>query len=278
MKKVKSLILLMVTAIGFISCNNNMTTKLSADDTKVVSERFSNIGKAHNEMLKDFYFGNHYSRNVNSSYRDLSVEDYFGVIDKQYIIINYGKNIARSADDNYQTASSILQEEISVSELSCKYISQIENILMTPGASLEETQDSISAIEVNALKDNEEDSIYEFLSYAETAKASLEFWNDNIDVLEENFEKDSSRGAIKNLWNKYKHKLGMMAASDAAGAAAGAIEGAIIGSQIPGVGTAVGAAIGATVAGAASSAEGFKRDCLCIIVPITDIKKKVENH
>lgn len=279
MKKIKLIVLMLVTTIGIISCNNDLEKDTKLEKTVVVSERFSDIGRAHNEMLNDFYYGDNSSRNASKSYRDLSIEEYFGVIDKKYVVKDIGVQNARTADEGTQTASDILLEELSVSEISCSYISQVEEILETSFESMEETKKAITEIEAEALVKNSEDDIFEFLSYAETAKASLEFWNENLEILEENREKgEASRGIIKNLWNKYKHKLGMMAASDAAGAAAGAAVGAIYGSQIPAVGTALGATIGATVAGAASSAEGFKKDCVCIIIPLTDIQKKIENQ
>ena len=86
------------------------------------------------------------------------------------------------------------------------------------------------------------------------------------------------RGIISDIWNKYKHRLGMMAASDAAGAAVGALIGAGFGTQILGApyGTEIGAVIGATVVGSASSAEGFKTDAICIVVSLDSIRKKIE--
>ena len=176
-------------------------------------------------------------------------------------------------------ATDILLKENYINDISCQYIEEIEGILSNPADSLKETQNLISTIEKKALDENDEAVIIEFLSYAETAKSSLEFWNDNIEVLDENQMYElNSRGlisSIKDLWNKNKHRLGMMAASDAAGAAAGAATGAAIGSTIPGVGSILGASIGATVAGAASSSDGYKNDCVCITIPLTKIKVEI---
>lgn len=107
----------------------------------------------------------------------------------------------------------------------------------------------------------------------------MDFWNENIEILENNEELNNvDRGIISDIWNKYKHRLGMMAASDAAGAAVGALIGAGFGTQILGApyGTEIGAVIGATVVGAASSAEGFKTDAICIVVSLDSIRKKIE--
>ena len=108
----------------------------------------------------------------------------------------------------------------------------------------------------------------EFISYAETAKASLAFWSENIEMLEAGVDKNSKKGRwiFRRLWNKYKHKIAMMAASDAAGSAAGAGAGYAIGGPH-------GAAIGAAVAGAVSSLQGFRNDSVCVAVPIDKIKK-----
>ena len=72
----------------------------------------------------------------------------------------------------------------------------------------------------------------------------MDFWNENIEILENNEELNNvDRGIISDIWNKYKHRLGMMAASDAAGAAVGALIGAGFGTQILGApyGTEIGA-------------------------------------
>ena len=108
----------------------------------------------------------------------------------------------------------------------------------------------------------------EFISYAETAKASLAFWSENIEMLEAGVDKNSKKGRwiFRRLWNKYKHKIAMMAASDAASSAAGAGAGYAIGGPH-------GAVIGAALAGAVSSLQGFRNDSVCVVVPIDKIKE-----
>ena len=64
----------------------------------------------------------------------------------------------------------------------------------------------------------------------------------------------------------------MMAASDAAGAAAGAAIGfaATKSSYV--------AAVCAVVAGAVSSEEGFRQDCVCIIIPLEKIQAEINKR
>ncbi len=64
----------------------------------------------------------------------------------------------------------------------------------------------------------------------------------------------------------------MMAASDAAGAAAGAAIGfAATKSSYVAAGCAV-------VAGAVSSEEGFRQDCVCIIIPLEKIQAEINKR
>lgn len=287
MKKEKLFFFCLVVAMTLLSCTNELdnfvSKKKEAEIGKELSEilpkQYADIGINHNDILYDFYFNNADRQILNTpiSYKELSVEDYFGKFDKKYYFKDILSEYSRNVQDNVSVTESLAENEL-ITKKGAEYISKIENILDEPLDSLEETQDAISKIEIEVLVDSENENLYDFFSYAETAKASLEFWNENIEILDSSEElNNNDRGIFKNLWNKYKHRLGMMAASDAAGAAAGAILGAALGAEILGPqGAAIGAIIGATAVGVPSSAEGFKKDAVCIVFSLDSLRKKIE--
>lgn len=275
MKKIKFLFFLPAVLCLF-SCSNNAKEVSGENDIlesklySIIPEEYCNIGKSHNKILNDFYFGNT-QRSASSTeinYKDLSVEDYCGKIDTVYYIRSIPQEIARSAASTDISAAQFMEDKKLISAESSKYIALTESIIEKPSNSLEETQAAISKIELNALNEKSGSELCEFISYAETAKASLAFWSENIEMLEAGVDKNSKKGRwiFRRLWNKYKHKIAMMAASDAAGSAAGAGAGYAIGGPH-------GAAIGAAVAGAVSSLQGFRSDSVCVAVPIDKIKK-----
>ncbi len=290
MKKINFGIALSLIGIAMImgSCKNNLVgtsensvskeTEIEKHLSKLLPEQYSQIGTNHNQILSDFYFGSSNSRSATTNYKQLSVEDYFGEFDKIYYFdINDNEKNSRNVTNEYFSTDSLLENELISSE-SAEYISEIENLLNNPLDSLEETQDAISKIEIQVLEDKK-DNLYDFFSYAETAKSSLEFWTQNIETLENSNENINSRGVIKNLWNQYKHRIGMMALSDASGAGTGACIGAYLGIQILGTdGAVIGATVGGTVVGAASSAKAFKEDKFCVVVSIKDITDKIKEH
>ena len=258
------------------SCSNNAKDVSGENDIlesklySIIPEEYCNIGKSHNKILNDFYFSNT-QRSASSTeinYKDLSVEDYCGKIDTVYYIRSIPQEIARNAASTDISAAQFMEDKKLISAESSKYIALTESIIEKPSNSLEETQAAISKIELNALNEKSGSELCEFISYAETAKASLAFWSENIEMLEAGVDKNSKKGRwiFRRLWNKYKHKIAMMAASDAAGSAAGAGAGYAIGGPH-------GAAIGAAVAGAVSSLQGFRNDSVCVVVPIDKIKK-----
>ena len=276
MKKIKFLFLLPAAVLCLFSCSNNAKDVSGENDIlesklySIIPEEYCNIGKSHNKILNDFYFGNT-QRSASSTeinYKDLSVEDYCGKIDTVYYIRSIPQEIARNAASTDISAAQFMEDKKLISAESSKYIALTESIIEKPSNSLEETQAAISKIELNALNQKSGSELCEFISYAETAKASLAFWSENIEMLEAGVDKNSKKGRwiFRKLWNKYKHKIAMMAASDAAGSAAGAGAGYAIGGPH-------GAAIGAAVAGAVSSLQGFRNDSVCVVVPIDKIKK-----
>ena len=275
MKKIKFLFFLPAVLCLF-SCSNNAKEVSGENDIlesklySIIPEEYCNIGKSHNKILNDFYFGNT-QRSASSTeinYKDLSVEDYCSKIDTVYYIRSIPQEIARSAASTDISAAQFMEDKKLISAESSKYIALTESIIEKPSNSLEETQAAISKIELNALNEKSGSELCEFISYAETAKASLAFWSENIEMLEADADKNSknSRWIFRRLWNKYKHKIAMMAASDAAGSAAGAGAGYALGGPH-------GAAVGAAVAGAVSSMQGFRSDSVCVAVPIDKIKK-----
>lgn len=276
MKKIKFLFLLPAAVLCLFSCSNNAKDVSGENDIlesklySIIPEEYCNIGKSHNKILNDFYFGNT-QRSASSTeinYKDLSVEDYCGKIDTVYYIRSIPQEIARNAASTDISAAQFMEDKKLISAESSKYIALTESVIEKPSNSLEETQAAISKIELNALNEKSGSELCEFISYAETAKASLAFWSENIEMLEAGVDKNSKKGRwiFRRLWNKYKHKIAMMAASDAAGSAAGAGAGYAIGGPH-------GAAIGAAVAGAVSSLQGFRNDSVCVVVPIDKIKK-----
>lgn len=280
MKKMLFLILVSTVLFGCSSnvennnCNRSENTEQKLNS--VLPDYYTKIGSEHNEILSDFYFGdisrNAYDTGIN--YKNLPTENYFGKNLERYEFITFSelssRSITNTNSDN--TVTQMMLKEDLISKEAGEYIEQVENILFNLPNSIEETKEVISTIEIDCLSTSNENILPEFISYAETAKSSLEFWTENIELLEGIEDNTSTRWIFKDLWNKYKHKLGMMAASDAAGAAAGAAIG-FVATQSPYV-----AAACAVVAGAVSSEEGFRQDCVCVIIPLEKIQKEIDKH
>lgn len=282
MKKLKFFSCLLFAIITFANCKNGNNFEVGTRDeteaqlASLLPEQYADIGKEHNRILSDFYFGKKNNRSSIADYKAISIEDYFGEFNETY----YFKDIKYTNSRNISNAENItdsLVENKLITEENSIFISEVEKILDQPFNSLEETQNAISKIEIDVLSSNSNKDLYEFISYAETAKSSLEFWTENIDELEQS--KVSNYRSIFNFWKKYKHKIGMMAASDAAGAATGAGIGALLGAEILGpTGSAIGAAIGAAVVGTASSAKGFQEDKVCVVISYDELKKKIQKR
>lgn len=248
------------------------------EEAKQVISQYSGLGAQHNEMLYDFYFDNDSLRSVaaptSQQYKSLSISDYFGQLDKVCYFDSMDSS-QRNAVGTGMTAQMVEQDLISPG--AAGYIARVESILINPLDSLEATQNAITAVEAQAIPQLSGTDLDQFMSYAETAKASLDFWADNYATLSGETDEDSARffSWIRKKWDEYKHKLAMMAASDAAGAAAGAVVGASIGAGAGGIGAVAGAAIGAAAASVASSAQGFQTGKLCVVIPLEKIKQKM---
>ena len=281
MNKGKKIFFCLVAATTFLSCKNEVNDPVSKEIefknekelSLILPEKYEEIGINHNDMLNDFYFNNANRQILNAkvSYKDFSIEEYFGRIDKKYYFKDMIYDFSRNASNDVSVTETLVRNEL-LTEEGAEYISKIESILDEPLNSLEETKNAISEIEIEVLDNPENESLYDFFSYAETAKSSLEFWAENIELLEGTANDNTGRWIFKDLWNKYKHRLGMMAASDAAGAAAGAAIGfAATKSSYVTAGCAV-------VAGAVSSEEGFRQDCVCIIIPLEKIQAEINKR
>ncbi len=278
MKRLCYLMLLAMAVVFSMGCENDLScckgkssVKLSEKEKDVIAQ-FSVIGEQHNQILTDYYELNS-GRFVEAvSLHENKFNEYFEVDGETIFITIEEKDSAFRSSSNEVSLVEELDKQGFIYSSAEDYILRVENILEEPSDSLESTQIKILQIEQEAINNLAGDALVQFMSYAETAKYSLSFWYDSYETLEG--EKASAR-FITSLWKKYKKKVAMAAASDAAGAAAGALAGATIGSAIPGVGSATGAVVGAAVAGAASSAEGFKKGKLCVVVPLTKIKKKL---
>ncbi len=269
MKKVSFCIgavaLLVAIAVG---CNNVARGATGApvysEAVQKVIQQYHGIGEEHNKLLSDFYFGNDSLRSVavpnSGDYKSLSIEEYFGEIDNVY----YFGSMDSSRRNAVETSMTVqMVERDLISSGAAQYIAQIESILNAPLDSLEATQEAITAVEAQAIPQLSGGDLDQFMSYAETAKASLGFWTDNYTILSGENDEESARffSWIRRAWNKHKHKLAMMAASDAAGAAAGAAVGIVISG-----GNTAAALKAAVKSSAASSAAGFRAGKLCVVI------------
>lgn len=277
----KTILLTLVSVMMFSCANDVKENNFSETERKLYSilpDSYAEIGNKHNEMLSDFYFGeeNRLARSSGTDYKNLSIEAYFGDVSVSYNFKPFSVLKTRNAVEEGNSVAREMVDLDLISEEAGEYIAHVEAVLDNLPDSLEEAKDAISVIELDYLDSSDGNIMPEFISYAETAKASLEFWSENLELLEGASDDVIGRWSLKSLWNKYKHKLKMMAASDAAGAAAGAAFGAALGASVAGIGAAYGAAIGASIAGTVSSAQGFQSDCVCVVIPVTKIQQKMQ--
>jgi hypothetical protein len=268
-----------IVACGFSGLGEGETSYSQADE---VIAKYEKIGKEHNALLEEYHASLSKSRNAGEE--DALFAEFFGITEEsQFVYVTPNLSSGRSVEKS-ETLVAVISEQSMIDSKAAVYMMQIENLLENPPNDFQQMQDSITAIERNAVESLDDIALDEFMAYAETAKSSLEFWAVHYESLVKTGDlsdnnSENTRGLfdwISSTWKKYKNKLAMMAASDAAGAAAGAAVGAGIGSSIPGVGTAAGATAGAIVCGTASSEEGFRTGKLCVIVDITAIQKRLK--
>lgn len=223
---------------------------------------YSEIGRQHNLELERFYFSqvNGMNRMAGAivDYKALELESVYGQVE----FLDFGSmSGGRNADGT--TVVETLAEKKLVSQAAVDLLGRIERLLRNPLATRELMDQAILEIQELAVSTLEGTELDQVMSYAETAKASLEFWSENFGTL----TNQNQGWSIQQWWDTNKHKIAMMAVSDAAGAAVGAILGASFGSSVGGVGAGPGAGVGAVICGAASSIQGFKEDKFCVVIP-----------
>lgn len=223
--------------------------------------RYSDVGRQHNAELERFYFSQPAGLGRSAGpvdYKALAVEDRYGTVECIYLgDMATGRNAAGSS------VVQALAERRLVGENAAALLGRIEALLRNPLSTKDLMEQAIVEVQAHAVATLEGTEFDQVMSYAETAKASLEFWTENFGTLTGGNEGWS----LQKWWDTNKHKIAMMAVSDAAGAAVGAILGASIGSSVGGVGAGPGAGVGAVICGAASSIQGFKEDKFCVVIP-----------
>lgn len=251
-----------------------------SQQTAAVIAQYKQIGDEHNALLKDYhtFLSQERADSINPISEDALFVERFGITDEARIIhLSQSTSTGRSVNEP-ETLVETMLEGAMVNVDAAVYMGQIENLLQNPLEDFAEMQNAITNIESQAIEVLDASALTEFMAYAETAKASLFFWAENYESLTNSgdlsgVDSSASNGLfdfIVKAWNKYKHKLAMMAASDAAGAA--------IGSTIPGVGSATGAIAGAIACGVISSERGFNKDALCIVIDIGAINKEINKR
>ena len=262
MKRLSSIVAFGVLVILFVAgCSQDVKFAADSNVSPEVQEaiiHYSDVGKRHNLELERFYFSQMTGRSGAVAYKSLAIEDMYGEVERIY----FGDMIVgRSADS--ATVVETLAEKQLVSENAVALLARIEKLLRNPLSTRELMNQAIVEVQEVAVATLEGTELDQVMSYAETAKASLEFWTENFGTL----TNENSGWSLQKWWDTNKHKIAMMAVSDAAGAAVGAILGASIGSSVGGVGAGPGAGVGAVICGAASSIQGFKDDKFCVVIP-----------
>ena len=262
MKRLSSIVAFGVLVILFVAgCSQDVKFAADSNVSPEVQEaiiHYSDVGKRHNLELERFYFSQMTGRSGAVAYKSLAIEDMYGEVERIY----FGDMIVgRSADG--ATVVETLAEKQLVSENAVALLARIEKLLRNPLSTRELMNQAIVEVQEVAVATLDGTELDQVMSYAETAKASLEFWTENFGTL----TNENSGWSLQKWWDTNKHKIAMMAVSDAAGAAVGAILGASIGSSVGGVGAGPGAGVGAVICGAASSIQGFKDDKFCVVIP-----------
>lgn len=241
-----------------------------SEATREAVASYSEIGRRHNLELERFYFSRTGRSAGSESYKAMSLEPVYGRVECLYFgSMDAGISAGRNAGGS--TVVEALAEKQLVSQAAAELLVRIERLLRNPLATRELMNQAILEVQDVAVSTLEGTELDQVMSYAETAKASLEFWSENLGELA-----DQNEGwSIQQWWDTNKHKIAMMAVSDAAGAAVGAILGASIGSSVGGVGAGPGAGVGAVICGAASSIQGFKEDKFCVVIPWEQLNSSV---
>lgn len=262
MKRLSSIVAFGVLVILFVAgCSQDVKFAADSNVSPEVQEaiiHYSDVGKRHNLELERFYFSQMTGRSGAVAYKSLAIEDMYGEVERIY----FGDMIVGRSADGASVVETLAEKQL-VSENAVALLARIEKLLRNPLSTRELMNQAIVEVQEVAVATLEGTELDQVMSYAETAKASLEFWTENFGTL----TNENSGWSLQKWWDTNKHKIAMMAVSDAAGAAVGAILGASIGSSVGGVGAGPGAGVGAVICGAASSIQGFKDDKFCVVIP-----------
>lgn len=210
----------------------------------------------------------------NTSARAVSNETGLSDEEISFVINRYfsGTN-TRSVDGSAQNLAGFESvPEFTFSPSAQSFIDRIKLLIdpitdATPQNEVEDVMKRIESIEKEAEPVLLPEEKAPFYAYTTTSRASLAYWYDNIakwDALRDTPEQTSR---YISIWKK----IGASVASDAACAAVGAAIGAAIGAGIMGVG----APVGAVVVGGASSGTGWSTGKFSIVVPITDLNRRI---
>lgn len=288
MPKIVGLTLVLGIFAIFISCSEQSETQEEINKDKIILQYKKTIGDEHNNVLSLYYAPRIKSRTVSVVDEETYFNDFFGITEDSKIL-RLPKPLTRSNEDVENLVIESLVTEMILEGLvdlnAATYMEQVEQVLKNPPENSDEIrvviatmQAAVTDIEYQAISSLNDKALYEFMSYAETAKASLLFWAENYETLTESELEESStmtKGWFSNLINNTVKKITKAAESDAAGAAAGAAVGAAIGALVSGAGAGPGAAIGAVTAGAASSICGFNSAKLCIVIDYSKIQSEI---
>ena len=126
----------MVAATTFLSCKNEVNDPVSKEIefknekelSLILPEKYEEIGINHNDMLNDFYFNNANRQILNAkvSYKDFSIEEYFGRIDKKYYFKDMIYDFSRNASNDVSVTETLVRNEL-LTEEGAEYISKIES-------------------------------------------------------------------------------------------------------------------------------------------------------
>ncbi|MBQ9237744.1 MAG: hypothetical protein IJ191_00285 [Treponema sp.] len=248
------------------------------DERPDIAQQFDDVGIKHNETLNALY--NELALYKNSSARRAHAE---GLSDDEINMVMHKffstKETTRSATELLDIRSTE-QESYVFSVETQKYIDRVDDLVAHKKGELEVILGDIEYVEKEAELNIPEIDREAFYSYTATTRASLAYWAEHIaewDVLRGDIADDTAyeRGALLNWLKAQRRKIAMCVASDAAGAAVGAGIGASMGSIENGPGAVAGAMIGAIVVGGASSAQGWKTGEFSIVVPWSDLEKRL---
>jgi len=265
-------------AFAIIACqmDSSNETTLSAKNETV--ETFKKVGFEHNEALANYYQEVIQAKAVGKTEAEV-FNEFFGNIEDA-TVIEVEANTGRTDAADSLVAALVANDMVSAEAVT--FIVQMETLLNQPGDNLESLIATINAIQNKAVGKLEGQPLNEVLAYAETAKSSLVFWAVNIDELSSaetlrviNPDTETTRRAIVTARKpNIFQRIGGSVASDAAGAVAGSNYGASV-ARRENRDSAQGGFVGACIAGPASSAAGWDKGKVLVVVDHARIESQV---